>query len=306
MKLILTIFSILTSIFFNHAALAIELTAPNFDEMRKIGIGKVSEVVNPLTIKLEDGRFIQLAGLDYPDLDFYDSGDLSITANKILDDFLKNKKIIIYQTKSKDHGRVNRMGYHIAHIVRADSETWVQGMMLSLGVARVRTSKYNSEMATEMLASEKRARHDKLGLWGMDQYKILSPYEAEKHIGSYQIVEGKVNNASMHKNKLYLNFGNNWREDFTIAISAFDLRNFTKKKIDPQKWNGKLLRVRGWVESYNGPYMEIDHPERFEALFEQNNKDTKEEEEEEEDPQPKKMHKTRKGSALPVVPTVND
>ena len=119
-----------------------------------------------------------------------------------------------------------------------------------------------------MLALEDKARTSKSGLWDMAHFKMLSPAQAEQHIGSYQIVEGTVQNASMHKNKLYLNFGDNWREDFTVSVSAFDLRSFTRRNIDPQSWNGKRIRVRGWLESYNGPYMEINHPERFEAVFE--------------------------------------
>ncbi len=234
-----------------------------------MGIAKVSEVVNPLTIKLEDGRIIHLAGLDFPDLDFYEAGDLSITAQKILEDFLEHKKVIIYQTKSKDKGRMNRMGHYISHLVRANDNKWTQGLLLSLGVARVRTTKYNPEMAGQMLALENTARENKSGMWNMEEHQILTPKQAEGRIGSYQIVEGTVKSAALRKNKLYLNFGNNWRDDFTVAISAFDLRQFIKKKIDPKSWNGKLIRVRGWIKSYNGPYMEINHSERFEALFKQ-------------------------------------
>ncbi len=271
MKNILTIFSFLTSLFFAFNLYAKEQLMPNgdFSDMRKTGAGKVIEVINPLTIKLEDGRFIHLAGLDFPDLDFYEAGDLSITAQKILEDFLINKKVIIYQTKSKDKGRSNRMGHDIAHLVRVNGYIWTQGLLLSLGVARVRTSKYNPEMAHQMLKLEKEARENKSGMWNMDEHQILTPDKAQEHIGSYQIIEGKVQNATLRKNKLYLNFGKNWRDDFTVAISAFDLKQFIKKKIDPKSWNGKLIRVRGWIRSYNGPYMEIDHAERFESLFEQ-------------------------------------
>ncbi len=263
----------MTSLFFSYELFAQENTLPNgdFSSMRKTGIAKVSEVVNPLTVKLEDGRIIHLAGLDFPDLDFYESGDLSITAQKILEDFLVNKEVIIYQTKSKDKGRMNRMGHYIAHLVRAGDNVWTQGLLLSLGVARIRTTKYNPEMAGQMLAIENKARENKSGMWNMDKHKILNPIEAEQYIGSYQIVEGKVQSASLRKNKLYLNFGNNWRDDFTVAISAFDLRKFMKAKIDPKKWNGKLIRVRGWIRSYNGAYMEIDHHESFEPIFEKLN-----------------------------------
>lgn len=241
----------------------------DFEEMRRTDVAKVTEVINPLVVKLEDGRFIHLAGLDYPDLNYHDPGQLSVTALKILEDFLTNQTVAIYQTPSADKGRKNRLGHNIAHLKRQDNDVWVQGMLLALGVARTRTTQYNPEMASQMLILEDAARQSKSGMWEMKEYTVLTPEQAKKHIGGYQIVEGRINNASMYKNRLYLNFGNNWREDFTVSISAFDLKNFTRQKIYPKDWNGKNIRVRGWIESYNGPYMEIDHPERFEALFEQ-------------------------------------
>lgn len=271
MKWILTIFSFLVSLFFCAPLFAQEnfLPSGDFSNMRKTGFSKVTEIVNPLTVKLEDGRFIHLAGLNFADLEFYDPGDLSITAMHILNDFLKDRKVTIYQTKSADKGRKNRMDHHIAHLVRTDNNVWVQGMLLSLGVARVRTTPYNPDMAKQMLPIENTARKSKSGMWDIEEHSVLTPEQAKKHIGTYQIVEGVVNTVSMRKNKLYLNFGQNWRDDFTVAISAFNLKKFTKQKLNPQQWNGKRIRIRGWIESYNGPYMDIDHPERFEAVFEQ-------------------------------------
>jgi len=238
----------------------------NFDEMRKTGIAKVIEVINPLTVKLEDGRFIHLAGLDYPDLDYYEPGNVSVLTQKILNDFLKNKDVAIHQTPSANEGRVNRMGHHIAHLVRIEDDVWAQGLVLSLGLARVRTTAYNNDMAMQMLSLENEVRQKKSGIWDMEDYQILTPDNAAEKIGSFQIVEGTVHNVSRQNNTLYLNFGNNWREDFTISISSGDLRKFSKKDIDPQRWGGTPIRVRGWLESYNGPYMKIDHPERFQIL----------------------------------------
>lgn len=269
MKRILTIIAVFASTFFTYSAIAQELTLPqgNFESLRKTGAAKVTEVVNPLTVKLDDGRFIHLAGLDYPDLDYYDPGDLAVTAQQILDDFLKGETVIIYQTQSKDQGRINRMGHHIAHLARASDKTWAQGMLLALGVARVRTTQYNPEMGQQMLALENQARNLKVGLWAMDEYAILSPENTASHIGSYQIIEGTVVSVSMRRNKLYLNFGNNWKEDFTVRISSSRRKAYEKNGIAPRRWSGKKIRVRGWIESYNGPFIDIDHPERIEALF---------------------------------------
>lgn len=269
MKRILTIIAAFASTFFAFSVMAQDFVLPkgDFEDMRKTDVATVTEVVNPLTVKLDDGRFIHLAGLDYPDLDFYDPGDLSVTAQEILDDFLKNQDVIIYQTQSKDEGRMNRMGHHIAHLVRARDETWTQGMLIALGVARVRTTKYNPEMAAQMLNLEDQARTQKVGLWAMEEYNVLTPTSTFKHIGSYQIIEGQVISVSMRRNKLYLNFGNNWKQDFTVRLNPNRYQDFEKNGLPPRRWSGKSIRIRGWLESYNGPFLDIDHPERIEALF---------------------------------------
>ena len=234
--------------------------------MLKTDTAKVTEIINPLTVKLEDGRLVHLAGLDYPDLDFYDPGDISVAAVEILTDFLKGKHVRLFQTRDKEKGRVNRMGHHIAHLRRTDNNVWVQGLLLSLGAARVRTTFYNPEMAEQMLALENIARKENSGLWEIDEFKILTPETAAEHLGSYQVVEGVVKKVSMQKSHLYLNFGNNWREDFTISIAKSDLRQFNKQQLNPQQWNNKTLRVRGWIESYNGPLIRVDHPEQIEIV----------------------------------------
>ncbi|MFP4097776.1 MAG: thermonuclease family protein [Alphaproteobacteria bacterium] len=285
------------------------LPGADFSAMHNAGTSIVSEVINPMTIKLEDGRTITLSGLDYPDLDFYNPGELAITAQKVLEDFLKGKHVTIYQTPQADQGRINRMGHHIAHLSRherntlkgnADNsnvknkDTWVQGLILSLGLARVRTTKYNREMAAQLLQLEQQARTDKSGLWAMEKYAPLTPEQAKNHIGRYQIIEGQVQNIGMHKNKIYINFGNNWRDDFTLGISGTNARTFRRENINPLNWNNARLRVRGWIESYNGPYIEIDHPERIEILSPiKKEKDT---------PTPSKTDKsfTKDGSSLPA------
>ncbi|MCK5375121.1 MAG: thermonuclease family protein [Alphaproteobacteria bacterium] len=282
------------------------LSEGDFSDMHKSGTSTVSEVINPMTIMLEDKRIITLAGLDFPDLDFYNPGDLSVTAQKVLDDFLTGEKVAVYQTSKSDQGRINRMGYHIAHLVRINDgalkgnqnkkgkDVWVQGLMLSLGLARVRTTKYNRDMAAQMLALEDIARKQKDGLWNMSDYILLTPEQAKAHIGSYQLIEGVVKGITMHKNKTYINFGHNWRKDFTLGISGSNARTFRREHIEPREWNGATMRVRGWIESFNGPYIELDHPERVEILSSTQPIKSKSSEENENTPI------TQKGTALPA------
>lgn len=313
MTKILPCFFILASIF--TALLAVPAMArageqeflprADFSALNRNSVRTVIDVIDPLTLKLDDGRTIALAGLDYPDLDYYAPGQIASTAMKILKDMLLNRKVAVYQTKEAKAGRINRMGHHIAHLAREEDGVWAQGAMLALGLARVRTTGSNPEMAAQMYALEKAARESKTGLWSVTGYSVLTPEEAEKHIGSFAVVEGAVRSAAMKSNRLYLNFGNDWRKDFTVSISAADRRAFHKAGLDPQQWGGKKLRVRGWISSYNGPYIEIDHPERFELLFDQDAQTTAQAEPSAEKTDEKAESSDMmddNGSALPAAP----
>lgn len=237
----------------------------NFAGLRETDIGVVTDVINPLTIKLKSGDVIHLTGLDYPDLDYYNPGSLSLTAANVLSDMLVGKKVKLYQT-TNIHGQINRMGHRLAQIERTEDGLWVQGTMLSLGLARVRTTPSNSALASEMLKYEAEARKEKIGLWEIPTYAIHESAQAADFIGSYQIIEGTIKNVAMKENRMFINFGDNWKKDFTISITPANRRLFRKAGFDFQNMNGQKIRVRGWISSYNGAYIEITHPQQIEIL----------------------------------------
>lgn len=238
----------------------------NFEALSKGGTASVIDIIDPQTLLLSDGRTIHLAGLEFPDNSQQDSGEFSVIALNILKDMLTGQSVEVYQTKKRDWGRTNRMGHHIAHLRRVEGDIWVQGALLSLGLARVQTSQRTPEMAAQMYAIEQQARNKNQGLWAEEAYRVLSPEDADSALGHYAIIQGRVESAALKKNRIYLNFGKNWREDFTVSIPPESKRVFSKQGLDPLKFNGMEIRVRGWVDSYNGPYIEIDHPEAIEII----------------------------------------
>jgi len=120
----------------------------------------------------------------------------------------------------------------------------------------------------EMLALERQARQARRGIWRLGYYAIRSLDEASRHTGSFQLVEGRVREVATVRKRSYLNFGENWRTDFTIVISPSDRRQFLKAGFDPANFRGRRVRVRGWLKSYNGPMIEVTHPEQIEVLDE--------------------------------------
>ncbi len=63
---------------------------------------------------------------------------------------------------------------------------------------------------------------------------------------------------------VYLNFEENWREDFTVFIPKRDLRRFGGKEHELGLLEGRIIRVRGWLKLRNGPMIDVSHPEQIE------------------------------------------
>jgi len=68
------------------------------------------------------------------------------------------------------------------------------------------------------------------------------------------------------RGQIYLNFGADYKTDFTIAIAKRNRKRFEKAGLDPLSLEGATVRVRGWIELSNGPMVWLDHPERLEVL----------------------------------------
>ena len=68
------------------------------------------------------------------------------------------------------------------------------------------------------------------------------------------------------KARVYLNFGPDWRTDFTVTLQAKARRLFRKAGLEPLSLEGREIRVRGWLKKFNGPMIEATHPEQIEVL----------------------------------------
>jgi endonuclease YncB( thermonuclease family) len=162
---------------------------------------------------------------------------------------------------------VDRHGRLLAQLYLADG-TWLQGAMLSRGLARVYTFADNRSLAPEMLARERAARGERRGIWADPFYAVRRADSLDADMGSFQLVEGTVRNVAEVRGRRYLNFGADFRSDFTVAIPPSARRLFDKAGLGPGALEGRRVRVRGWIKSFNGPMIEATHPEQIEVLDE--------------------------------------
>jgi micrococcal nuclease len=217
-------------------------------------------------------QVLRLAGIEVPPFGHGEAdGSLAEDARRTLAELVLGHPVQL----SVDTLALDRYRRLIAHVHRENGQgetesrqtgLWLQGAMLIRGMARVRSLADNRSRVAAMLAAESDARAHGRGIWAHAFYRIRTTDDAEADIGSFQIVEGTVLDRARVGERIYLNFGPDWRTDFTVSIETRLLPAFEGTGLDPMMLKGRTIRVRGWIESRNGPLIEATHPEQIEVL----------------------------------------
>lgn len=225
-----------------------------------------SRAIDSDTLALDDGRELRLAAIftvkaasgaeDGP------RAALAAAARALLDELGAGRILDL----AFDTQRGDRYGRVLAHAVN-EHGVWLQGEMLRAGLARVATSRDMRAGAAQMLALEDEARQKRRGMWGSPAWRVRdSDAVTARDVDSFQIVRGTVRSVATIKGRTYLNFGEDWRSDFTVAIASAAAKLCRANGLDPAALAGKSLRVRGWIRLQNGPSIELSHPEQIEVL----------------------------------------
>lgn len=243
--------------------------------------GRVADIVDGDTLLLDDGREVRLTGIQAPKLPLgrtnFKTWPLAPEARETLAEIAMGRRVTLqYGGESIDrHGRV------LAHVFiegAAAGPVWAQQEMLRRGLARVYTFRDNRACSAELLAAEESARAEGLGIWNNAYYDIRNAVDIgqlSRQVGRFEIVEGKIVSAALFRDRLYLNFGEDYRQDFTVTVSGRNVKLFKAEEpwasfieaadgTNVSMLAGKYVRVRGWVDRYNGLEIEVTHPEQIE------------------------------------------
>lgn len=240
----------------------------------ELELGPVRAVVRVLdgeTLALDDGSQVRLIGALAPRA--LDAGadegtwPLAEAAKSALEELSLGRSVELGFAGR----RTDRYGRLMAQVfVRTDDKRlWLQGEMLRQGHARAYALPGSSDCLDDLVAAEKQAREARLGLWGHASYQIRPAnrhWELLRFRSTYQLVEGEVLATADVRGRIYLNFGEDWRQDFTITVQPSNRRQFAEAGMDLLALKSRRVLVRGWIERRGGPLIEVYHPAQLEIL----------------------------------------
>ena len=235
-------------------------------------IDRVSDIYDGDSFTLSSGLRVKLASIDAPRLPNRPRNQqgwpYARRAKSRLSELIAGKRVQLYY----DNQRRDRYGRAIAHIYRLDDQSqrqlWVQEAMLLAGLARVNIWPNESHNPEPLYAAETLARDKRRHIWGDEFYAIRSPepHSLVQFVDTVQIVEGYILSAANVRGRVYLNFGADYKSDFTVVVDKKMVKACIKAGFDPPQLEGAWVRIRGWIELYNGPSIWLNHPHQLEII----------------------------------------
>lgn len=234
---------------------------------------KVAAVIDGETIALADGRQVRLVTYLSPRRPLWLDADKPWrAAERALAELteLAQGRDVALTLADPAHDRHGRVMAQVT-VIGGRERQWLQGTLIARGHGRVYSLGPGAPCFAAALAREAEAREAGRGLWRDPFYAVRPAVPGEdlrKLNNAFAIVSGKVLKVASVGNRTFLNFEADWRKDFTVIVSASAARLFAKAGKDLAGLEGTEIRVRGWIQSFNGPMIEASHPEQVERLNE--------------------------------------
>lgn len=232
------------------------------------------------TFRTDDSLVVRLLGIDAPE-SYQPGGDIS---RDILEKYVLGRKVLLVadSVDKDDYGRLLRYVYV--------GDTFVNGELVARGYAAYRSFQSRLRLGDSLQRLQAEAARTGRGLWSFNVFapptlellreriraesrrtaaglEVVSWANAGRYIGRLVAVEGRVVATHNSGKVCHLNFHEDYRRHFSVAIFAQD---FAKFPPNPEQYYLKRnVRVTGIVKSYKGaPEIIVTDPGQIEILDE--------------------------------------
>jgi endonuclease YncB( thermonuclease family) len=198
------------------------------------GEGRVSDIIDGRTLRLQDGREVRLAGIEA-----LPGSDRTLAA------LLGGRDVTLHG----DSDTPDRYGRQPAFVFVTQAPASVQRDLLAQGVALAAATVTDSDCVAELRRAETEARRLNRGIWGNGTVikNAESAGDILARMGQFTVVEGRVLSVRQAGATTYVNFGRRWTQDFAVTISRRMMAAFEAAGISLKSLERRKIRVRGFV-----------------------------------------------------------
>jgi hypothetical protein len=214
---------------------------------------KVLRVIDGDTLEISGGTRVRLLGIDAPEKGEF----LSEKATERLRELTLSGEITLEMCADRDlYGRF----LATIRVERAN----INSILLKEGLALpMLIPPCGIPVVVDVLKSAGQGALAGKGIYSLSGYEIISPVEAGNHINEQAIVRGTILEIHKGSKVWHLNFGSDWRTDFSVVIFRDGQKRFSDLRIDPADLVGSEVLVIGKVKRYNGPEITVRGPDQI-------------------------------------------
>ena len=221
----------------------------------------VTEAVDGDTLRLADGRMVHVAGIEaVKPAGSAGTAGLAEAARSEVARLTGGQAVTLFMRGQK----ADRYGRFHADVALPDG-TSLGVALVRAGLARVRLFPGENACVADLLAAERAARAAGIGLWSNPEFAIRRADDPSlpARSGLYALVEGRVTSVGHGRVMIFLDFGRDYRRDFTIMVPASLAGRLAMPADD---FKGRRIRVRGVIEESGGPAIRLADPAEIEVL----------------------------------------
>ncbi|MEX1035271.1 MAG: thermonuclease family protein [Sneathiella sp.] len=220
--------------------------------------------------KLESGRIVttENASISIYGVRLVDENEDAAIYRKAREFILDSLQGQPFHLETNEFGKTgslqNRYGDLQGRIMTADGQ-WLQEILIAEGYGWWSAPpNFPPVFRQRLVMAEKQAAEQRLGLW--QEFSVIDANRPPERYwnGQFIIAKGLVRDVYRSSNATYLNFGEDWQNDFTAAIPSSSRKKFERGDWKLADLKSKSVTVRGFVRFYNGPYLELEFPEQLE------------------------------------------
>jgi hypothetical protein len=163
-------------------------------------------------------------------------------------------------------GETDRWGRAHVDALAADGTLDLAGGLVEAGLAVVDAGERDSLCRPGLLAVEAGARAAGRGLWRAGEEKAEDGAALRARRDRFVVARGRVLWVGERARRTYLDFARRGADGLTVTVSKRTWRHLQERGLSAATLRGRLVRVRGIVEIWRGPTLDVASADMIEVL----------------------------------------
>ena len=163
-------------------------------------------------------------------------------------------------------GETDRWGRAHVDALAADGTLDLAGGLVEAGLAIVDAGERDSLCRPGLLAVEAGARGAGRGLWREAEQEAGDGAALRARLGRFIVARGRILWVGERSRRTYLDFARRGADGLTVTVSKRTWRQLQERGLSAATLRGRLVRVRGIVELWRGPTLDVASADMIEIL----------------------------------------